>query len=183
MYQPKGAIGIIIAHQKLFHAQCEEGTEIEAHIRIMTSYQHELVALGSKLSKDKFLITILTSLPDSWNNFISGIDTTALTESTKIIAHILEQDHRKNSKPNSDVIALAAKHFCDKGRSPKITCYGCGRPGHIIANCRNTKSGKIYTAEQKQQNLENAQEHYAENSQTQAHVANDSESTFYAFKF
>jgi hypothetical protein len=109
MYLPKGAIGIIQAHYKLFHAQCQEGEDINEHIRTMTRYCKELTLLGSKLSEDEFSITLLTSLPDSWDTFIQGVDTSTLSDSTKLIAQILEQLCRKDAKPNSDDVALAAK--------------------------------------------------------------------------
>ena len=139
MYQPKGAIGIIVAHQKLFRAQCNNGEDISEHIRTMTHYQKELAALNSKLSEDEFSITLLTSLPDSWDNFIQGVDTTALSDSTKLIAHILEQSHRKDAKPSSDDVALAANRFRPQGNNNSVLsnqgCFGCGRPGHNKSQC------------------------------------------------
>lgn len=84
MYQPKGPIAIVLAQRKLFHAKCQEGAEIEEHIRTLTHYRQQLHALGLKLSEDEFAITILTSLPDSWNSFIQGVDTTALSNNHAI---------------------------------------------------------------------------------------------------
>ena len=44
----------------------------------MCGYQQELATLGEKLSEKDFGITLLTSLPDTWDAFISTIDTTTL---------------------------------------------------------------------------------------------------------
>ncbi|KAF5363236.1 hypothetical protein D9757_005853 [Collybiopsis confluens] len=141
MYQPKGAIGIVVARRKLFRAECQEGENIQTHIRTLTRYRQELASLGSKISDDEFSITILTSLPESWNSFIQGVDTTALSDSTKIISRILEQERRKIAKPSSDDIALAAGKrgaFSRKHSGPK--CFRCGKKGHFIRDCPEPES-------------------------------------------
>ncbi len=45
MYEKKGPIGIVMTRRKFFRAQCEEGGDIEEHIRTLRSYQEELAAL------------------------------------------------------------------------------------------------------------------------------------------
>lgn len=160
MYLPNEAIGIVQARRKLFRAQCQEGEEISKHIRTMIHYRKELTSLGSKLSEDEFAITLLTSLPDSWDTFIQGVDTSSLTDSTKLIAHILKQSHRKSAKPSSDDVALAAK-FNSKPRNHNNTfnplsdcCFKCGCAGHHSHECRNSANGKTFTPEQKKRNYE-----------------------------
>lgn len=130
MYQPKGPIGIVTARRKLFRAQCQDGEDISEHIKTMTRYRKELASLNSKLTDDEFSITLLTSLPDSWDNFIQGIDTSSLSDSNKLIARILEQSMRKDAKPSSDDVALTvSKHH------RKRYCFRCGKKGHFIHNC------------------------------------------------
>ncbi|EEB95636.1 hypothetical protein MPER_05359, partial [Moniliophthora perniciosa FA553] len=66
---------------------------------------------------------------------------------------------RKDAKPNSDDVALAAnKVKKGKGKSSNVTCYGCGRIGHIISECRDTAAGKTFTPEQKKRNFEHSQQ-------------------------
>ena len=95
-FEPRGPIAKILLRRKLFRAQCEEGGNVEEHIRTMRGYQQEYNILSptSTLSEEDFSITLLTSLPDSWNNFIAAIDSTALADSQRLIACILEEDRR-----------------------------------------------------------------------------------------
>ena len=72
--------------RKLFQAACKEGTAIDDYIRMLITYCEELIGLGQTLDDAEFAITLLTSLPESWNNFIAGIDTTSLGDSSKLIA-------------------------------------------------------------------------------------------------
>lgn len=157
MFAPKGAIAIVLLRRKLMRAQCEQGSSIEEHIRDLTSLRQKLAALNSKLTEAEFSITLLTSLPDSWDSFIQGIDTTTLDNSTKLIARILEQDRRLEAKPNADEVALTST-----SRSNDITCYHCGRKGHIKSECHDFKAGKTYTEEDRLRNalrqLENRKE-------------------------
>lgn len=92
LLEAQGALGIVLARRKLFRAKCEEGTTIEEHIRTLRSYQEELHNLGQKIEGEEFSIILLSSLPESWDNYISSIDTTVLGESSKLIARLLEHD-------------------------------------------------------------------------------------------
>ena len=86
MLEPQGALSIVLVRRKLFRAASEEGTAIDDHIRTFISYLEELISLGQTLDDAEFAITLLTSLPESWNIFFAGIDTTSLKDSSKLIA-------------------------------------------------------------------------------------------------
>ncbi|KAJ8522799.1 hypothetical protein ONZ45_g628 [Pleurotus djamor] len=133
MLEARGPIGIVLAHRKFFRAQCVEGMSIEEHIRMLRSYQEELHGLGQKIEDPEFSITLLTTLPESWNSFISAIDSSTLEKSAPLIARILEEDYRLQSKPGADT-ALSAAHRKPK-YNPNVTCYNCGKRGHKSPEC------------------------------------------------
>jgi len=61
----------------------------------------------------EFSTILLTSLPDSWDLFVSTIDKSAILDtadpdSSKLISKILEEDLHKTSKNTSSEIALSA---------------------------------------------------------------------------
>ena len=58
LFEAQGALGIVLAHRKLFRAQCEEGTSIEDHIRTLREYQEELHNLGQELKDGEFAIVL-----------------------------------------------------------------------------------------------------------------------------
>ena len=133
--EAQGPLGMVLAQQKLFRAKCEDGTTIEDHIRTLRGYQEELHNLGQKIEDEEFSIILLTSLPDSWNNYISSINTSALTDAPQLIARILKHDRRLKIQGTDDT-ALAAK-WGKKKYNLKITCFGCGKCGHIKADCQS----------------------------------------------
>jgi hypothetical protein len=86
MLEPQGALGIVMVCWKLFRSQCEEGADIEEHIRTLQGYREELSSLGATIQNNEFSITLLTSLLETWNTFIGSIDTKKLDDTAKIIA-------------------------------------------------------------------------------------------------
>jgi gag-polypeptide of LTR copia-type len=114
---------------------------IEEHIQILHGYQEELHNLGQKIDREEFSIILLTSLPESWNNYIALVDTTALKDSQKLIAYILEHDQQLSIR-NSDDMALTWK----KKFNPNITCFRCGEKGQIGQQCKGGKQKEMMEA-------------------------------------
>jgi gag-polypeptide of LTR copia-type len=114
---------------------------IEEHIWTLCGYQEELHNLGQKIDGEEFSIILLTSLPESWNNYIASIDTTTLKDSHKLIACILEHDQWLGIR-NSDDMAMGGK-YGKKKYNPDITCFRCREKGHIDQQCKKkAKDGK-----------------------------------------
>jgi hypothetical protein len=81
MYEVHGSIGIVMVCRKLFWAQCKDGGDIEEHIHMLWGYVKELAGLGSMINDEDFSITLFTLLPDSWDAFISSVDSSTSKES------------------------------------------------------------------------------------------------------
>ncbi|KAF5345723.1 hypothetical protein D9757_014965 [Collybiopsis confluens] len=155
MYEAAGTISIIATRRKLFRTHCAEGADIEEHIRTLHGLEQQLANQGQPLRALEFSTTLLTSLPDSWDQFASSIDKSTITDtvdpdSSKLIAKILEDDLRRRSKNSSSEIALSAQsgkphhslspHPHNKSKfNSNVTCYYCGRAGHIQKECRTRK--------------------------------------------
>ncbi|KAF7334044.1 hypothetical protein MVEN_02310000 [Mycena venus] len=100
VYQPKGAINIIRLCRQIFRMACEEGENIEEHFRKLTDITGALEEYGTTISEVEFAITILTSLPDSWDTWVGSIDLASIKTSDDIIARILQQANRPAAKPD-----------------------------------------------------------------------------------
>jgi gag-polypeptide of LTR copia-type/Domain of unknown function (DUF4219) len=92
LLETQGALGIVLVWQKLFWSQCADETPIDEHIWTLCSYREELHNLEQKIDGEEFSIILLTSLPESWNNYIASTDTTALKDTPALIACILEHN-------------------------------------------------------------------------------------------
>ncbi len=91
-------------------------------------------------------MTILTSLPDSWDAFIRVIDPTDLMlpaagqpaklSSAKLIARILQEERRLKQRTADSETALLTRNARNDVRGPGFTCFNCGQRGHKQDQCR-----------------------------------------------
>jgi transposase InsO family protein len=138
IYQPKGAIGSVLARKKFFQTQCSEGGDIREHIQLLRTYQQQLASLGKVISERDFSVTLLTSLPTSWHSFASSISTDTLKSSHSTIARVLEEDARLRDQTGNTTSDTALATGPPQVRhNPRIKCYKCGKRGHIQAQCRS----------------------------------------------
>lgn len=143
VFEPQGSMGLVLTHRKISRAECAKGMLMEEHIHVMCGYQEELALLGNPLPDTDFSITLLMSLLESWNTFISAANMNLLKNWHLLITRILKEDWRIRAKDGKD-LALAAK---GKGGKPStkgkpgsnITCYNCQNQGHIACNCQSKK--------------------------------------------
>ena len=137
-FEPKGPMTQVLVRRKLFRTQCDEGGNVEEHVRTLRGHQREYNSISptSRISEEDFSLILLTSLPDSWNTFVAAIDIAALGDSNVLIARILAEDQRIKSR-NPDQ-AFAAK-FQNRKFNPNIKCFGCDQPGYIRKFCPKCK--------------------------------------------
>ena len=97
--------------------------------------------MGNLISDEDFMMMIATSLPGSWDNYMSSFlgssgNKLSIT-SHELIAILLEEDrHCKAQNRESSGTAL---HVRAEGKGkPKATdkeCYNCHKTGHLARDC------------------------------------------------
>src|SRR3954471_5183084 len=87
-------MGLVLTCRKIYKAECAEGMAMEEHIHVMHGYQEELASSGDYLTNTDFSLTLLTSLLESWNTFISAVNMNLLKNSHLLITRILEEGRR-----------------------------------------------------------------------------------------
>jgi len=119
MFKAKGPIGIVSAHCKLFGTCCTEESNIEDHICIMQTYQQELVMLQKPISEEDFFYALLTSLSESWNNFISAIPEDVIKDPTKLISQMLSKLQQLHEQTGTSTALVVI----DKSTAKCYTCH------------------------------------------------------------
>jgi len=109
---------------------------------------NELKSAGATVTQREKLNYMLRTLPDSLNYVGDLIDTLKEVDQTceflknKII--MWEAREKENNCQNhSRKSALKSERKELECKEPEKICFGCGNPGHIKANCRNTWSRKV----------------------------------------
>ncbi|SJL04875.1 uncharacterized protein ARMOST_08246 [Armillaria ostoyae] len=67
-----GKLGILSYRRHLYRTVADESTDIVEHVTEMRRTQEELEMLGSQVSDEDFLMLLITSLPESWDQFTTA---------------------------------------------------------------------------------------------------------------
>jgi hypothetical protein len=142
-----GKLGILSHRRRLYRTIADDATDIAEHVTELRRIQEELAILGNLVSDEDFLLLIISSLPESWDNFTSaylGASSNIPTISShEFISLVLEEFRRRleqNGDGNSAMYGRAKKG--DGGRRTGVECYNCQKRGHIVADCWSKGGGK-----------------------------------------
>ncbi|KAJ2925473.1 hypothetical protein H1R20_g11620, partial [Candolleomyces eurysporus] len=149
--ESKGRLGILATRRALYRAKAEEGCDMVEHISNMRRLQEELHMMESLVSDEDFVMLLITSLPESWDNYTSSFLGASGNQPTlsshEFIANLIEEDkRRKGWNDNAGTAMQAGKK---KGQAKKASgsgsakeCYNCHKKGHVKADCWNKGGGK-----------------------------------------
>lgn len=70
--ESRGRIGILVARRRMYRTYAKEGTDIVEHITEYQKMQEELHMMGSLDTDEDFSMLLLSSLPESWDQFTSA---------------------------------------------------------------------------------------------------------------
>lgn len=130
--------------KRLCRIQLKEGGNMEDHINIILDMVNNLSALGENLKENLVVALLLVSLPDSYDSLITALETRPENELTlemvkgKLISDFkrkLEANYETKDSSMMQSVAMTAKK---QAYEPRI-CYGCGKTGHFIQQCKNVK--------------------------------------------
>ncbi|KAJ2913904.1 hypothetical protein MD484_g6523, partial [Candolleomyces efflorescens] len=153
--ESKGRLGILAARRGLYRMKAEEGCDMVEHISSMRRLQEELHMMESLVSDEDFVILLITSLPESWDNYTSSFlgasgNKPALS-SHEFIANLIEEDkRRKGWNENAGTAMQAGKKkgqakkggASGSGSGSSKECFNCHKKGHVKADCWGPGGGK-----------------------------------------
>lgn len=152
--EPKGILAALQARRHLLRMVATEGTPMPDHITAFRDAMEKLNTMGDeyKISDRDFALLIITSLPDSWDSFVtsyfgSKADSKAATiTSSELIELLVSEDRRRRAKAADNEVANATHNlkFTKKGGKsfPGPACANCKKPGHTVQDCWSKGGGK-----------------------------------------
>jgi hypothetical protein len=146
--ESKGRLGVLATRRALYRATADEGVDMVEHISKLRELQNELHTMENLVTDEDFVMILITSLPESWDNYTgsflgsSGNKPTILSH--ELIAVLLEEDRRRKGRNDGTSTALYSnsKGKDRQGANKDKECYNCKKKGHISSDCWAKGGGK-----------------------------------------
>ena len=129
----------IMMKKLYFRTEMAEGTSVEEHLKGMKEITDRLAAIGSPISEEDQVVTLLGSLPDSYATLVTALEARGDTLQLKDVQEALVHEEQKKRSPGcKQESALFSGTKKKKFKGP-VKCYNCGKVGHIHRNCFKLK--------------------------------------------
>ena len=141
IHETKSLSNILFVRRKFFTIKMQEGDDLMAHINQVKELADQLTSFEVPVREEDIVMTLLESLPPSFDNLIIALETLRLEDLTMafVTARMMhEVTKRKEKEIHGNDAALVSRQ--NKGgnsssRGETRSCYNCGKPGHLARNC------------------------------------------------
>jgi hypothetical protein len=160
LYQSKSLVNKFLIRKKLYHLRVEYGDSMIEHLNAFNTLVSQLVSINIMILEEDKCITLLFSLPDSWDNLVVSISST--TQSTlkyeDVVAYFLSEEMRWKIMDGHSTYALSMRGCTQDmnlgkslggrskstGRSKSLgknlrKCWKCGKIGHYKKDFKSKK--------------------------------------------
>ncbi len=137
---------ILFIHCKFFTCKMQEGEDLLDHINKVKALVDQLACLEVPVRDEDVVMTLLESLPPSYEYLITTLETLPMQDLTMefVTARLMhEVSKRKEKEPQGDdatMVSTQGKGGTTSTRKDTKTCYYCGKPGHIARFCFKAKN-------------------------------------------
>ena len=157
LYMTKSLTNRILLKLQLYSLRMKEGTSIADHLNVFNTLLVQLNSLDVKFDSEDKAITLLCSLPESWDHFVTSISfsTSEILEFDDVVGALLAEETRKRSNADTSTSEVmmargrsrerhsGGKHSDSrsksKGKKPKVKCWHCGKAVHLKKDCWKRK--------------------------------------------
>ena len=149
-YEGSSLYNRIAARRELVRASCREDEDVANYIGRVRAARDRLAAAGERMAEIDMALTLLTGLPASYKGLIESLNNvpeSVLTfgfVSERILRErqqrLLQEGERSVALQEAAFYAARAGHGGGKGQvigggKGQVTCYNCGKTGHMKRDC------------------------------------------------
>lgn len=136
IFERKTVFNKLRLKRQLISMKCGASEKLQDYYMKFDNLVGDLMAIGCKIDEMDQVCYLLSSMPLQYDNVITSIETIS-TEKTISIefvkSRLLDAELKYCQKETM-------AHESNNMPTAFITCYGCGRKGHIIKDCHNNQN-------------------------------------------
>jgi hypothetical protein len=163
LYQSKSLVKKLFLRKKLYHLRMEDGDSMTEHLNAFNTLVSQLVSINITIAEEDKCITLLCSLPDSWDNMVvaTGSTTQSTLKYEDVVSSLLSEEMRCKIMDSHNTDALFVRGCTQDrnlgkplgggskytGRSKSLgkslkKCWKCGKTWHYKKYCKSKKVDK-----------------------------------------
>ena len=140
IHETKSLSNILFLRCKFFTIKMQEDDDMLDHINKVKSLADQLTCLEMAIKDEDVVMTLLDSLPISYERLITILQTRSMKELTLefITTRLMHEVTKKNEESQGDEVAMVtrqAKGGSTNTRHELRMCFKCDKQGHITRNC------------------------------------------------
>ncbi len=137
IHETRSLSNILYIRRKFFTCKMQEGEDLLDHIKKVKALADQLACLEVPVRDDDVVMTLLESLPPSYEYVITALETLPMQDLTMefVTAQLMhEVSRRREKEPQGDdatMVSMQGKGGTTSTCKDTKTCYYCGKPRHI----------------------------------------------------
>eukprot|EP00253_Pinus_taeda_P006956 PITA_06956 len=108
LYQSKSLVNKLFMRKKMYNLRMKDGDSVTEHLNVFNTVVSQLLSVDIKISDEDKCISLLCSLPDSWDSLVNAIGSNATAlQFDEIASALLTEEMRRKNMDNQNGDALS----------------------------------------------------------------------------
>ena len=140
LYQSKSLVNKLFLRKNMYNLRMKDGDSVTEHLNAFNTVVSQLSSVDIKISDEDKCISLLCSLPDSWDNLVIAIGSNTNTLNfDDIVSALLSEEMRRGNMEGLNGDALSVRGRSQNINKSKVLSGRSKSPGKIVKVCWNAE--------------------------------------------